>query len=158
MKERVILLLAALPAGLSSETSKPHRRNTVDRSCGRVTDSEYTSTPRSTSYLLDPGRVKKAGVRRYRLEGKKCCAQTALLSGMPAGNDSGFEFNDIVPGEHCVVVVAGKKKYKLSVRLLTSAGKESRQCRDFVFQMRDDELRVLKMYKAYRLEENAETH
>jgi len=40
----------------------------------------------------------------------------------------------------------------------TRAAKESRKSREFVFQTRDDELRVLKMYKACHLEENAETH
>ena len=75
MKDRVILLLAAPPTSLSSETSHPHQGNTVDRRCGRVTDSEYSRLPWSTSYLLGPGRVKKADLRRYRPKGKRCCAQ-----------------------------------------------------------------------------------
>jgi hypothetical protein len=40
----------------------------------------------------------------------------------------------------------------------TRAAKESRKSREFVFQTRDDELRVLKTSKACYLEENAETH
>jgi hypothetical protein len=158
MKYRVILPLAALPIRLSSATTKPGQGNTAPGVCERVTDSRYTSTPWSTSYRLGPERARKADVRLYRPGGKKCCTQNALLSEMSTGHDGGFEFKDTVPGEYRVVVVEGEKKYKSSASLATRAGKQSQECRDFVFQINDDELRVLKMYKAYDLEENAETH
>ncbi len=133
MKYRVILLLAARPVSWSSETSKPEQGSTVGSMRERVTDSECTSTPWSTSYLLGPGRAKKADVRRYRGEGKKCCTPNALISEMSTGHDGGLRFRDTVPGEYWVVV--GKKKYQLSGSLATRAGKEGHECSDFVFQI-----------------------
>jgi hypothetical protein len=158
MKYRVILLRAALPFSLSSETSKPDHGNTLERMCGPVTDSRYTSTPWWSSDLRGARRVKKADVRRYRREGQKCSTQNAPISEMPTGNDGGFEFKDAVPGEDWVFVVVGTEKYKLSVSLAPRAAKESQESRDFVLQINDDELRVLKMYKGNHLEEHAETH
>jgi hypothetical protein len=45
-----------------------------------------------------------------------------------------------------------------SVSLATRSAKESQESRDSVFRMKEDELRVLKIYKTHHLEENAETH
>jgi hypothetical protein len=158
MNYRVILSRARLPISWSSEISKPDQGKTVARMCGRVTDSEYPTRPPSASYLLGPGRVKKADVRLSGREGEKCSTQNAFISEMPTGNGGGFKFEDSVPGEYWVVVMAGKKKYKGSVSLAKRAVKASHECRDFVFQMSDDEVRVLEMYTAHHLEENAETH
>jgi hypothetical protein len=147
MKYRLLFVLAALPADLYSQTPQREKWNTLERMCGRVTDSEFSGTPWSTSYLLGPGKPKKADVLLYRREGKKkCCAQNALVSEVPTESDGGFEFKDAVPGQYWVVVVVRKKKYKLAVSLLPRDGKPSQECSDSVFQIKEDELQLQRLY------------
>jgi len=159
MKYGMIPLLVAVPMSLFSQTLKFDRGTTVERMCGRVTDSEFTSTPWSTSEMLGPGLPKKADVRLYRREGKgKCCAPNALVSVISTGNDGGFAFKDSVPGEYWLLVVVGKRKYKLAVSLVPGGEKASHECSDIVFQIHGDDLRLLRMYKMYQLTENVRAH
>jgi hypothetical protein len=147
MKYGLFLLLAALPSSLYSQTPKLRGRNILGRMCGRVTDSEFSRTPWSTSYPLGPGHPKKADVLLYRREGtKKCCAQNALVSEMPTAIDGGFEFKDVVPGRYWVVVAVGRKKYKLAVSLVSRDG-GTQECSHSVFQIKEGELQLLKMYR-----------
>src|SRR5580704_10930903 len=65
--------------------------------CGRLTDSEFTSTPLSSSYLLGPGRPRKADVFLYRRKGqKKCCGKEAFVAEVSTGSDGMFEFKGAV--------------------------------------------------------------
>lgn len=158
MKWRLILLLAMMPGSLQGQTSKSEKPNIVERVCGRVTEVETSRRAWSYTVEMGPGHPRKADVLLYRREKKKkCCAQETLVAKMSTDGDGGFDFKDAALGQYWVVLVMGKKKYKLPVDLGSPAG-DGPVCSDTIYQVKGDELRLLKMYKAYFMEENAQTH
>ncbi len=152
MKYGTFLLLVAMPISLWAQKLKFDKGVAVDKMCGRITDSEFTSTPWAApkySALAFPRKRMSASFVRGQVA--KCCPSNALVSAISTGTSGGFEFHDSVPGEYWLMVIVGKRNYKLAISFDPRSQETSHECSDVVFQIHGEELRLLRMYKAYQL-------
>jgi hypothetical protein len=137
MKYRLLLLLAALPSSLYSQTSKLEKWNTIDRMCGRVILVEKTITPLSSHTTERP--LKKAEVLLYHRKGnKKCCTPEELVSETSTESGGGFELKDAGSGQYWVVVAIDKKRYRLAVTVGPSERKGDVDCSDLLYEVVKD--------------------
>jgi len=83
----------------------------------------------------------------HRLEKKKCCAAEQFVIQTQTDIGGRFEFPNQAPGEYWVVVSMGKKTHELAVTLAPSVGQSESSCSHFVYDIRNGDLRLRRMYR-----------
>jgi len=147
MRSMHLLWVIALPTCVYSQTSRSARFTTVDKVCGTVVQTEVASTDRSNHSTTKPFDREVAVSLYHRSEKKKCCMVEQLAAQAQTDINGHFEFPNETAGEYWVVISVRKKTRKLAITLAPSADNRETGCSHFVYEIRNGDLRLNRMYR-----------